>query len=76
MEESDRDGSIALSAFSVLMHVFLCTTSGDTVCFLASKSLHMKLMPTPNCKPFLASSPLLSTIGKPKFSSNLATGCA
>ena len=37
---------------------------------------HRKSIPTPNCNPFLASSPLLKTSGKLKFNSNLATGCA
>lgn len=46
------------------------------LCSPAPAAHHRKLIPTPNCSPFLPSSPRLSTSGKLKFSSNLATGCA
>lgn len=37
---------------------------------------YINVIPTPNCNPFLPSSPLLTTNGSPKFSSNLPIGCA
>ena len=50
-------------SFRLLEHVSICHLQ-----------LYKKLMPIPNCRPFLASSPCLLTRGNEKLSSNLAAG--
>lgn len=44
--------------------------------YVARSATYKKLMPTPTERPLRTCSPLLTTRGRLKFSSNLATGCA